>query len=120
MLINRSKTKYGKLVSATDYRLVFKSSCCRSSDEIFLVIARKNDFDQARLGLAIAKKKIRFAVSRNRVKRLIRESFRHHFDILKGIDVVVMVQKKIILISNKKITQSINMHWNNILQCKKY
>ena len=117
--MNKANTKYGKLVTAEDYRLVFESSCCRSSDRIFFVIAKKNDFDQARLGLAIAKKKIRLSVNRNRIKRLIRESFRHHRDILKGMDVVV-VQKKITLINNKNITQSINMHWDNLLQCKKH
>lgn len=120
MLVNRAKTKYGRLISAADYRLVFESSNCRSSDEFFFVIARKNGLDQGRLGFAIAKKKIRLAINRNRIKRLIRESFYHHQNTLKGIDVVVMVQKEITLISNKKITQSINIHWDNVLQCRKH
>ena len=35
------------------------------------------------------------AVSRNKVKRTIRESFRTHTDILSGLDIVVLAQQQI-------------------------
>jgi ribonuclease P protein component len=102
-----------------EYQQVFKSSC-RSADERFLVLARKNSLKQARLGLAISKKNINRAASRNQIKRAIRESFRHHKNILKGLDVVVVTHKKQTIINRKIIIESIGAHWKTISQCRKF
>lgn len=118
-------TKTGKFVNSNrivkpeDYRQIFKSSC-RSVDDKFLVIAKKNDLNMARLGLAISKKNISKAVSRNKVKRAIRESFRHHKNILKGVDVVVVAHRKQTTINNKIINKSLGAHWKQISQCKNF
>ena len=42
--------------------------------------------------MAISKRHARTAVERNRVKRLVRETFRHHRAALPVIDVVVMLR----------------------------
>jgi len=114
-----SFAKSNRINDPKDYRLVFKSSC-RSADKIFLVLAKRNSLKRARLGLAISKKNVSRAVSRNQIKRTIRESFRHHKNLLKGLDVVVIVQKKQTIINNKFIIESIGAHWKNILQCRKF
>ncbi len=111
--------KSNRIVKPEDYRQVFKSSC-RSVDDKFLVIAKKNDLKCARLGLAISKKNISKAVSRNNIKRAIRESFRHHKNILKGIDVVVVVHRKQTTINNKTVNESLGAHWKNVSQCKNF
>ncbi len=46
----------------------------------------------ARLGVIVAKRVMKRAVDRNRVRRLIRESFRHHQQSLSGLDIVVLVR----------------------------
>jgi ribonuclease P protein component len=48
----------------------------RSTDNYFTVLAIVNELKHPRLGLAIAKKHIKRAVDRNKIKRSIRESFR--------------------------------------------
>jgi len=114
-----SFAKSNRINDPEDYRQVFKSSC-RSADEKFLVLARKNSLTQARLGLAISKKNVKTAAARNQIKRAIRESFRHHKNILKGLDVVVVAHKKQTIINNKIIIESINAHWKIISQCRKF
>ena len=62
------------------------------SSASFTILARSSDNPEPRLGLAIAKRQIRKASARNRIKRLIRESFRYHRNILPGLDLVVMAR----------------------------
>jgi ribonuclease P protein component len=47
-----------------------------------------NGLDAPRLGLALARKAVPLAVSRNRIKRLIREEFRHNQQRLPPVDLV--------------------------------
>ena len=114
-----SFTKSHRINNPEEYRQVFKSSC-RSADEKFLVLARKNSLKRARLGLAISKKNINRATGRNQIKRAIRESFRRHKNILKGLDIVVVAHKKQTTNNNKNIIESINAHWKIISQCRKF
>ena len=48
---------------------------------------RRNDGDCHRLGITASRKVARGAVGRNRVKRLLREAFRHSGDHLQGAQV---------------------------------
>jgi ribonuclease P protein component len=61
----------------------------------------------SRLGLAISKKQIRRAVDRNRLKRHIRESFRHHRKRLTGLDLVVMARPAAGLADKKQLNISL-------------
>ena len=62
-----------RLTSAKQYSRVMRPGAIRAGHARFTVIARPNDGPHARLGLAIAKKHVRRAVDRNRIKRLVRE-----------------------------------------------
>jgi ribonuclease P protein component len=64
------------------------------------------------LGLAISRKHIKRAVGRNRIKRLIRESFRQHQDELSGWDIVVMLRQDASALSNQAIYESLRKHWH--------
>jgi ribonuclease P protein component len=50
----------------------------RSSDRFFTVLARASGRAVARLGLTVSRRASRRAVDRNKLKRLARETFRHH------------------------------------------
>jgi len=78
---------------------------------MFTVLYKKNTEQDARLGLAISRKHCRGAVGRNRLKRLVRESFRMNRAALKGLDVVVMNQPAATRASNKALFDSLNEHW---------
>lgn len=68
---------------------------------------------QARLGLAIAKKQIPRAVDRNRIKRVIRESFRLHQ--LQDHDFVVLARRDTASATNRQLSRSLARHWERLL-----
>jgi ribonuclease P protein component len=55
------------------------------------VQVRANEHSLARLGLIVPKRHVPRAVDRNRVKRLIREWFRHNQGLVSGRDLLVRV-----------------------------
>ncbi|GAA6171204.1 ribonuclease P protein component [Colwellia sp. KU-HH00111] len=76
-----------------------------------------NDSNKSnRLGLAIAKKRVKLAVQRNRIKRIIRESFRLNQHELPAIDMVVMVKSGIDQLDNKEINKELAKIWRKIIQ----
>ena len=103
-------TRGDRLLDADSFQRVFKKPK-RSRDTLFTVLSRENRKKGARLGLAISKKKCRLAVQRNRLKRVIRESFRSHKDDLSGLDVIVMCQAAASRASNKNLFDSLAAHW---------
>lgn len=56
-------------------------------------------------------KRVRTAVGRNRLRRLIRESFRHSDIRLEGLDIVVLVKDSAARAANAEITASLGKHW---------
>ena len=61
----------------------------RVGDGFFAVTVMRNDVGTPRLGLAVAVKTAGGAVARNRLRRIIRESFRLHQQELPAADLVV-------------------------------
>lgn len=58
----------------------------------FNIHVAPNDLSHARIGLAVSRRVSKKAVERNRLKRIIRESFRHHQHRLGAIDYVVIAR----------------------------
>ena len=109
-----------RLSHATEFKQVFAHPCARRGDSAMLVLGRKNHLDYARLGLAVAKKQLKKAVSRNRVKRLVRESFRRHLELLKGYDVVVVARSGAEMVKNQEMLAAIENHWHFVkASCEK-
>jgi ribonuclease P protein component len=63
------------------------------ADKHFKIFFVRNCLNNARLGIVASKKLLPNAVDRNRVKRIIREVFRHHQIKLCNLDLVVMVRR---------------------------
>jgi ribonuclease P protein component len=62
-----------------------------ASDAALIVYGVENGRDHPRLGISIGRKKVRRAVERNRIKRLLREAFRlHKGELPAGIDLVIV------------------------------
>jgi ribonuclease P protein component len=86
---------------------VFKTGRHRG-DEFFTVIAAPGPGPSARLGLAVSKKVSKSAVQRNRIKRLVRESFRKHSAELPALDIVVMARPGAAGCDNPRLATSID------------
>ena len=108
-------TKNNRLLDAAAFGRVFDKAT-RSRDKLFTVLCRRNNQSIARLGLAISKKHCRKATARNRIKRIIRESFRQQQELLSGLDVVVINQPGASGATSQQIFDSLETHW---IRCSK-
>lgn len=104
-----------RLLAAADYDGVFRNSR-RSADRLFTVLYCANGLGYPRLGLAIAKKRVRRAVDRNRLKRLIRESFRAARANLADFDIVVLARDDAATADNAIVRTSLERHWNSLIK----
>ncbi len=102
-----------RLLTAGDYERVFQHPQ-KSSGKALTVLARQSGREVARLGLAIPRKHIRRAVERNRVKRLIRESFRRHQHLLRGLDVVVIGRSDLVKKNTQGVFECLENHWQRV------
>lgn len=101
--------RHQRLLKGKGFERVFAAPR-RSSDRFFTVLVCDNSLPYGRLGLAVSKKRIRLAVARNRVKRVVRESFRHHANRLRGLDAVVMARQGTAA-SGRELRCSLEAHW---------
>lgn len=109
-----------RLLTPGQFQYVFTKPIRFGSRHFTILITPTNlteDSDKNnRLGLAIAKKRVKLAVQRNRIKRIIRESFRLNQHDLPAIDMVVMVKSGIDQLDNKEINQELEKIWRKIIQ----
>lgn len=87
-----SFTRNQRLLKGHQFQAVFKQPDWRVSDRYFLILARKNGLDRARLGLVIGRRKARRAADRTAIKRRAREQFRLRQHDLTGLDLVVLLR----------------------------
>jgi ribonuclease P protein component len=85
----------------------------RHRDELFTLYYLNNNFGHARLGLAVSRKAAPRAVDRNRLRRQVRESFRHHQQEFAGLDIVVMAQARATRSNNALLRAALAEHWKH-------
>lgn len=108
-----------RLTDSAVYERAFQSQVAKSTDRFFTVLATRGEHEHARLGLVVAKKKVGNAVRRNRVKRVIRESFRRREPLLPNLDLVVIARRGIAEHPNRELFSALARHWQCIQrQCE--
>ncbi len=103
-----------RLLNATDYSRVFDNVEARASHKYLLLLAIRNSGPGHRLGLVIAKKNVRLAVQRNRVKRLAREFFRKLPDDGLSLDVVLLTRRGIDRLDNAELSTILQQQWQKL------
>ena len=81
------------------------------------MVARQNGLGHARLGCAFSKRRLATAVARNRLKRIVRESFGLNYRQLGGLDVVIAAQRDLSTVANAELRGSLDQHWKKIAAC---
>jgi ribonuclease P protein component len=104
-----------RLNKPEEYQRVFANPL-KTTDRFFTVLAIENKEGHARLGLAIAKKNIKRAVDRNKIKRSARENFRLQQHQLGNWDIVVLARRDAADAPKKILTRSLNKHWLKLTQ----
>ena len=100
-----------RLLRPAEFKRVFDNTGLRGSSQHLLLLATPNEQDQARIGFVLAKKQIKRAVDRNRIKRLIRESFRHHQNDIDALDFVILGRSGLAELDNQQIREMIDALW---------
>lgn len=105
------------LAEKLNFELVF-SSPTKSEDGFFTAFYVPNKTSKNRIGISIAKKFVNKATKRNRLKRLIKNSFLHDFNCEAGVDVVVKAKYQASKVASDKILlESLANHWQKIMSC---
>ena len=99
-----------RLQEPSQFRRVFQAPQ-RAGDHLVTVLARANGLPQARLGLAVGRKRLARAIDRNTFKRIVRESFRAHQPALAGLDVVVLPKPAAARADRASLRVSIDRQW---------
>lgn len=96
-----------RLKKGAEFQRVRKNRTSISS-QYFLLGYAANDQNTGRLGIIASKRNAKLAVDRNRIKRLIRENFRHRQSELKGLDIVLVVYFQAQQASNVELTECLD------------
>lgn len=99
---------------AADYKDVFDGALFKVHQPHFLFLAKVSEQPKSRLGIVVAKKKVRRAHERNRIKRLARESFRLNQHNIELLDIVVMPKMGIDSIPNAELHQQLQFAWQKL------
>lgn len=104
--------KSRRLLRKSDYDTVFNQAKKIVTSE-FIILYRPNGLEHARLGLALSKRIVHKAHDRNRLKRLLRETFR--MIQLPAVDLVVLARRDVDKIENQKLIAKLSGTWNKLI-----
>lgn len=107
-------SKQQRLLKARDFQRVFDQTSLKASTRSLLLLAARNQLEHPRIGFIIAKKQVRLAVQRNRIKRIIRESFRTHAMHLFPYDVIILVRRGLEQQTNREIRATFERTWQKL------
>lgn len=104
-----------RLLTPAEFKPLFDQPQWRASSQHFLLLASENGLAAARLGIVVGKRRVRLAVHRNLIKRLVRESFRLRQPALAGLDIVVLVRADLNAPQRQALGSELEQVWAKLL-----
>lgn len=98
------------MLTPTHFTFVFQQPQRAGTPQI-TILGRLNSLGYPRIGLTVAKKHVKRAHERNRIKRLTRESFRLRQHELPAMDFVIVAKKGIAELDNSSLTEVLEKLW---------
>ena len=108
--------KSKRLLTQAEFSRVFDQPRHKLSSRHLLILAQPGTTTGARIGLVVGKKNVRLANQRNRIKRLVRETFRLRQSDLSGLDIVVLARHGIGELNNHEIIALLDQLWGKLQQ----
>lgn len=105
-----------RLATKDAVQSVFAAKPRKVSHQYLLILYTPNQLSYARLGIIAGKQHLRRAVDRNRVRRILRESFRQTKATLAGLDLIVMIRSGCSKVDARTLRKDIDGLWQAI-QC---
>ncbi|MEB6588270.1 MULTISPECIES: ribonuclease P protein component [Pseudomonas] len=113
-MVSQDFSREKRLLTPRHFKAVFDSPTGKVPGKNLLILARENGLDHPRLGLVIGKKSVKLAVQRNRLKRLMRDSFRLNQHMLAGLDIVIVARKGLGEVENPELHQHFGKLWKRL------
>ena len=105
-----------RLNKSSEYEFLFKNGK-RVNTANFVVIFRHNKLGYPRFGYVVSKKVSGKAVRRNRIKRILREYFRHNRSSFVSVDIIVVVKRDVSELDYSSIKRELNDSLKVAFQC---
>lgn len=102
-----------RLVTKAEFKNVFDKSN-KTNQRHLLALFKPNEKSYGRLGLVIGKRVANSAVTRNQIKRVIRESFRLNQDFFKGLDIIVIGRQQCDKLDKTQLREGIDRLWKKM------
>lgn len=100
-----------RLLTPASFDFVFQQPKQAGTPQI-MFFGRMNELGHPRIGFTIAKKQIKRAHERNRIRRLTRESFRLRQHQLPSMDFVVLAKKGAVELDNLVLAKMLEKLWH--------
>ncbi|MER0169946.1 MAG: ribonuclease P protein component [Nitrosomonas sp.] len=113
-----SLPKSYRLHKATEFAAVINLRC-QTNGNLIQIYMRPNEFEYARLGLIVSKRIERSAVKRNKIKRILRETFRKNrfYDQTIKMDWVMRLRRPVPRNELKKLAAETQLLMLQLQQC---
>ena len=99
-----------RLLTPSQFTFVFQQPQLAGTPQI-TILGRQKSLGHPRIGLTVAKKNVKRAHERNRIKRLTRESFRLRQHELPAMDFVVVAKKGVADLDNRALSEALEKLW---------
>ncbi|MBK7490791.1 MAG: ribonuclease P protein component [Nitrosomonas sp.] len=113
-----SLPKSYRLHKATEFAAVINLRC-QTNGDLIQIYMKPNEFEYARLGLIVSKRIERSAVKRNKIKRILRETFRKNrfYDQTIKMDWVMRLRRPVPRNELKKLAAETQLLMLQLQQC---
>lgn len=102
-----------RLTTQQDFEAVFANPI-KITHRNLLALYKRNQSSHPRLGIILKKTIIKQAVRRVLLRRLFRESFRHNKDLIKGLDIIVLLRSECTPLDKNKFRETVDELWRKI------